>query len=67
MDPSHIIPMELQLASMRSIRKFAKDVKAMECNIDYLVLNAAVMGCPLWYAAPCSRMVHAIMRAAYMF
>ncbi|KAK9807410.1 hypothetical protein WJX73_001819 [Symbiochloris irregularis] len=47
-DASNIIPMELQLASFRSVRKFVEDVKAMNCNIDYLILNAAVMGCPLW-------------------
>ena len=41
-------PMELQLASMRSIRHFVDQIKALRCNIDYLVLNAAIMGCPLW-------------------
>lgn len=45
---SDVVPMELELASLRSVKAFAEQIKALKCNIDFLILNAAIMGCPLW-------------------
>jgi len=38
--------MELNLSSLSSIRKFAKDLKQNEPTIDILINNAGVMMCP---------------------
>ena len=43
-----VLPMQLDLASLRSVKNFAEEIKALKCDIDFLILNAAIMGCPLW-------------------
>ncbi|RUS87091.1 hypothetical protein EGW08_005167 [Elysia chlorotica] len=43
---SEIIPKELDLASLKSINKFSKDVLTEEGKIDVLLNNAGVFQCP---------------------
>ena len=45
---SEIIPKELDLASLKSINKFSKDVLIEEERIDVLLNNAGVFQCPYW-------------------
>ncbi|KAG7227760.1 hypothetical protein INR49_013554, partial [Caranx melampygus] len=44
----HVYACHLDLASMKSIREFAKRVKEEEQRVDLLVNNAGVMRCPAW-------------------
>ena len=41
-----LTPMELDLASFKSIRSFAKSFRADEKPLHSLILNAGVMRCP---------------------
>lgn len=45
-DVSKIIVMELDLESLESVARFAKELEATVDKIDYLILNAGIMACP---------------------
>lgn len=38
----------LDLASLESVRQFAKEINAQEDRIDILINNAGIMACPKW-------------------
>ncbi|XP_056153766.1 retinol dehydrogenase 13-like isoform X2 [Lampris incognitus] len=44
----HVYACHLDLASMKSIREFAEQVKQKEQRVDILINNAGVMRCPAW-------------------
>ncbi|KAM9754611.1 retinol dehydrogenase 13-like [Menidia menidia] len=45
---NNVIVKKLDLASLESVRHFAKDVLASEERLDVLINNAGVMSCPQW-------------------
>lgn len=45
-DTSNIIVKELDLSSIASIKKFAKDIKKTEKSIDAIIFNAGIMSLP---------------------
>ncbi|MEQ2303147.1 hypothetical protein AMECASPLE_013709 [Ameca splendens] len=44
----NVVVKKLDLASLQSVRLFAKDVAANEARLDVLINNAGVMCCPQW-------------------
>ncbi|XP_067845380.1 retinol dehydrogenase 13-like isoform X2 [Heptranchias perlo] len=44
----HVYARHLNLASLKSIREFAKKITEEEENIDVLINNAGIMRCPHW-------------------
>ncbi|KAM4572377.1 retinol dehydrogenase 13-like [Odontesthes bonariensis] len=44
----NVIVKKLDLASLESVRHFAKDILANEQRLDVLINNAGVMSCPQW-------------------
>jgi NAD(P)-dependent dehydrogenase (short-subunit alcohol dehydrogenase family) len=45
---ANIVVVKLDLCSLSSIRRFAKEVCEQESRIDILINNAGVMMCPEW-------------------
>ncbi|XP_063967091.1 retinol dehydrogenase 11-like [Lytechinus pictus] len=45
---SNVVVKKLDLASMKSIRKFAEDIKKEEKQLNILLNNAGIMMCPRW-------------------
>ncbi|XP_072241919.1 retinol dehydrogenase 13-like [Leuresthes tenuis] len=45
---NNVIVKKLDLASLESVRHFAKDILANEERLDVLINNAGVMSCPQW-------------------
>lgn len=44
----NVVVKKLDLASLKSVRQFAKDVLETEERLDILVNNAGIMSCPQW-------------------
>lgn len=45
---AHVYACKLDLASLKSIHKFAERIKNEESRVDILINNAGVMRCPAW-------------------
>ena len=45
-DPKLIVVKDLDLASLKSVKRFADDIASTEASIDFLVLNAGIMALP---------------------
>ena len=40
--------LKLDLSSLASVRRFAKDVEELVSSVDFLINNAGIMMCPEW-------------------
>lgn len=43
-----VVVKELDLASLKSVRKFAREINETEDRLDVLINNAGIMRCPFW-------------------